>query len=589
MSAGGRVALVLDAGFGTLLGSQHSAARITAYLHGRGFEVAALRKTEVVRTRVREQLEALRGRLADGDAFVLYFVGHGDRIRAPHGDVTLLVTYDLLQQRSLPGISGAELLSWLAPVASATGNVTLILDCCRAAGMAAGAAADDAVRAQIDAVLRQAADSLRVKYAVSTPRSDATASIVRVVAAPDNEVAVERLRDGADGRIGVFTDALVGVLEQHDTLPWADLLPLLQSRVLAECPTQTPGVEGPRWRLPFSRRERPPLDEHPCSADLRGWRLHSGTLHGVEVGDVFTLAGVEGRAREVGLDFARLEVRPGQRLPPLTRARRIACMRRDNVAWSARLDAGAPAPALYSAREQLLKALASAPELALSDEDPAATIEPEGTSVLLRDAAGEPVHMAAAWTEPELVRMVQALRLVARWRRQTAIIDALTSNSPLRLEWGRERHAEALPLQGAELHAGERVWVRASSDGSRPELFVSLFHVRADRSIVHVTEDLAHGVVVMRRRAEALTQTRGDRARPLELAWRESVPRDAARTETLVAFASTCPRSLHRLATEPFLAPREATPQTTRGGDERATLTAVRIDLRVMPRGGGRE
>ncbi len=80
-----RVALVLDIGFGTLLGSRRSAERITAHLQARGFEVLALQGADVTRDRIRGELLHARRQLGPGDAFALYFVGHGDRLRADGG------------------------------------------------------------------------------------------------------------------------------------------------------------------------------------------------------------------------------------------------------------------------------------------------------------------------------------------------------------------------------------------------------------------------------------------------------------------------------------------------------------------------
>lgn len=586
-----RVALVLDIGFGTLMGSQRSAERIGAYLQGRGFEVQALRRDEVTRDRVRSELLAARRRLGPGDAFVLYFVGHGDRLRADGGparpgapqvgaDVMLLITHDLFEETGAPGIAGAELVEWLEPIAEATDNVTVILDCCRAAGMTAGSLAGDAdARARIADVLARGVAPMRQKYGAGAPRSATwPSSIVRLVATTENETAVEHLTDDRSGRIGLFTDALVRALEQHPDKPWDDLLPTVQLQVGAECRTQCPGVEGPRYRLPFSRRERPPLDQFPCSLDRGGWRLHAGALHGIAPGDRFELAGAAAEVVEVAPDVAVLRFDGEPAAAPSLRARRIACARRDRVGWGG---AEEPPP-------ELVFGLVHAPEIELvhGTDDVALTIAPEADALVVRDAAGEVIHVEAAAAADEATRLLHALRRAARWQRQHAALERLASPAPLNLAWGLDGQEEGLPTAGATLPEGARLWLQVWSDGQRPELYVSLFHRRADRSLVHLNHDLDHGAYVTRRRGVDMTETLAGEPRPISITWCPCVPRDRPRDEELILLVSTRPRSLHHIATAIALGPAESPPDRARGeGDD--LLAVVRVPFRVEPGAGG--
>lgn len=581
-----RVALVLDIGFGTLLGSRRSAERMTAHLQARGFEVLALQGADVTRDRIRGELLHARRQLGPGDAFALYFVGHGDRLRADGGpprpgvpqavgDVMLLITHDLFEESGAPGVAGSELVEWLEPIAEATDNVTVILDCCRAATMAAGSlAGDEAAHARIAEVLAAGVAPMRQKYGVAAPRAVGwPASIVRLVATTENETAVERLADDGAGRIGLFTDTLVRALERHPDSPWDDLLQTVQLQVGAECRTQLPGVEGPRWRLPFSRAERPPIDQFPCVEERGGWRLLAGALHGVAPGDRFTLADAAAEVVEVAPDVAVLRFDAAPPAAPALRLRRVACARRDRVAWAG---AGEPPP-------ELARALAGAPELELVQEtdDAVAALEADGDARIVR-VAGEVIHV-----EPtdEAGRLVHALRRAARWQRQHAALERLAGPAPLHLAWGLDGQEDGLPTDGATLPEGARLWLQVWSDGTRPELYVSLFHRRADCSLLHVNHDLDHGAIVTRRRSVDLTETAGGEPRPIAVEWCPNVPRDRPRDEELILLVSSRPRALHRVATAIALGPAEPAPDRPRGEDD-GLLAALRVPFRVEPRAG---
>lgn len=576
-----RTALLLDIGFGTLQGSARSCERIQDYLGRRDFEIAVLRGPEVTRARVSATLAGLR--LSEGDSFVLYFVGHGERARGerlaatggqapPDTDVLLLLTHDVFDpSQPAPGIAGIELAKWLSPIVTATGNVTVILDCCRAATMTAGEAAlDPAAQARVDATLARAAAGLRDKYPNKITRRGAP-KMVCLVATTANEIAVEReLADGS-GRIGLFTDALVQVLDAHhgELRSWDELLPEIQDIVLRDCPTQRPGVEGQRHRVPFSRQERPPIDEYACLATRGGWVLHAGALHGMHVGDRFTLGPVTATAVAVDLDRATLRLdEDDASIPPISRARRVACAARDILTWPA----GHDLPDTFSA------ALRAAPEIAIAagvDAGPAGFTRHDD-AVVLRDRAGAIVH-----AEPMIglghgaARLVAAARRLVRWERQRVALAQL-SGSLVCAAFGRVGADDELPREGALLRAGDRLWVRAWGTGDHPEVFASLFHLRADRNLTHLGEALDHGVSVPRSRTVEL-------ARELAIPWSPHVPRTTPCDEALLVLTSLRPRALHRVASDPWEHPDQPTKRITRSGVDRPVLGATLFRYRLLP------
>lgn len=541
-----RVAWLLDIGFGTLQASARSAARMAECLVAHRFETHTLSGSEVTRARVHGLLCAMREELQPGDAFVLYFVGHGDKIwgassSAPSGppddELLVLITHDVFGDgEALPVIAGPELSAWLSPLADKIGNVTVILDCCRAATLVPGEAPDEGSAAKIEVILHQAAAALRAKYRGGSdttrggPSHASHASIVRLVATTRNQYAIERRQP--DGWIGLFTDCLAGVLmrPRDRELSWDELLPELQDLVLAGCPTQRPGVEGPRHRVPFSLRERRDPDEHPCYLAGDGWIVDAGMLHGIETGDRFDLGAKGATAERVEPHRTFLRTIAGSGGPEPQRTRRIAGARVDIVAWCSEQSPPTDPPGLRLHRGLHAAAIA--------------TVEDRATGTVLCDTSGNVIHAG-------IEGLLAAACRQARWSRQAPAFAALASDHLLNVEWGREGSTVALPRTGVELPADAELWVRASGTGEHSEVFVSLFRLRADRHLVHGSADLDHGVSVPRNGSVDLLPGSGVR----EPRWGPQVATDQRSHESLILVVSTQPRSFHRIGTTPAVEP----------------------------------
>lgn len=590
-----RIALVVDCGFGTLEASHRSAARMSEHLRGRGFEVVALQGPGATRERVRGALAEVSSRLVRGDAFVFYFVGHGERVRdrayvlaslerrPAIADLLLLITRDLhvAPDAERVGIAGPELLDWLRPIADATDNVTVILDCCHAAGILAGdAPRSDAARARLDAGLRRVSECVRAKYerfrGDQRPGLAAERRIVRLVATTQSELAMED--DDHDGeRIGLFTLALLEALARPGARTWDALMPEVQARVLGQRPTQRPGIEGPRHRFPFTTEEQGPAGSVRCTLGRAGTAfLAAGRTAGVAKGDLFSLVSPDDGAPQAlalvtGADETRatLRVRFSGELPRDLRAVRLRSARRVRVSLRAE------PPALAAS---VRRAIAGA-AIDLTEGEGEAVLELRGDRCELRDADGELVHCDGHVDgEGALSRLADALARLVHWTRVDAALRALLSlpdPPPLGLAWGRAGEDQALPLTGAELRAGERIWMRVRPS-AHPELHVSAYHVRADRTIARLTGDLDPGVPALRSRVTELTLTpAGEPA-----LWTVAGDPSGARREWLVVLASRQPLDFHAIEA---LAPPPATGTATRTSrDERPAI--VRIEFHVLPR-----
>lgn len=604
-----RLALLVDCGFGGLEVSQVSADRMSAGLRAHAFEVERLSGEQATRGAIRAFLRGRAAELRAGDAFVFYFVGHGEQVHDPSeargaaldtkpavADLLLLVTHDVrataaAAEDSRLGLAGIELGEWLRPIAEATDNVTIILDCCHATGMVpVDVAAGSVDRVDVRRALDRVSALVRDKYRHHRGDGEASEQIVRLVATTRSEYAVEG--PGVDGgpRVGLFSDAVAESLARDGALAlaWEDHIAAIQRSVLARCPTQRPGLEGPRDRLPFSTRRRGAgVSAHPVyeaaeavvcvpASDERH-TLHAGLAHGVEVGDEFSVwrVGETGKsivARVTEVDVATATLVGGGL--PMRRGgdlRRASPVRRATVTTVA----------VHGRRElagSLRAALAGGAGVVFVDEgDASATLELGDTVSVLR-VGDEVVHADAAITARGVrERLFAALRRVAhhqRLERGWQALEALGPGPAVGLEWGVAGRPEQLPRAGETLGERDAVWVYGQAV-DRAELFVSAFHVRADRSVVHLTADHDHGRQIVRSRVTALTRTAVGDVAPWPLGWCAFVPRARPVHEQIVLLVSPVAVSLHGLAM--------AAPEPTRGPGRSRGLGLVRLEFRVAP------
>lgn len=511
---------------------------------------------------IENAVTAARGRLGAGDAFVFYFVGHGEVVRdgatIKNGwsagdrepglaDLFVLITQDILVAGAAEaGIPGAVLIEWLAPIAEVTGNVTVVLDCCHAAGGVPGRVGERGAR--LDAAIGRARARLRERYAVHRSGREVVVGerqLVCVVATTRNEFAQEgRSLDGA-GEVGLLSDALAESLMEPaaDAWTWDEHIVNIQRLVLPRCSTQRPGVEGPRYRRPFTREVCEPDGSYPCGVDERGvFCVRAGVLHGVEVGDEFVVVRadepsrvlVETRVRDVDVDRAALtgEVQgAGLRAMPVRRSSPVALGLRGEAGATALVRAGAPARlgVVFEAR----------------GED---VLEVEAGRATLWDRRGEALRVDAGVGDgAALLRVLEAVGRVAHLRRiERGFAGLDRAKAPtFELVWGCGARRFA---GGERVTQDDAVWV-ALEPRSHGELHVSAFHVRGDASIVDMTADLDHGRTITRGQVTELLQTAGGERQAWPLRRGPGIWDGRDVREAIVLIVSPRPISLHRLAT----------------------------------------
>src|SRR4051812_34207437 len=193
---------------------------------------------------IRAAYRALLDHTATDDAVVVYYSGHGARVRNPDAEaewVQYLVPVDLADagDAEFRGILADELslLQW--QLTMRTTNVTTILDCCHAARMSRNPAllpktpARPTVRSW--AAVRAEQARLRGHPTARALSGDSNPAAVRLVACGPGEAAYELPADSAAGARGALTSALVQVLGQpgSEDLSWHELIGLLRPLVSA--------------------------------------------------------------------------------------------------------------------------------------------------------------------------------------------------------------------------------------------------------------------------------------------------------------------------------------------------------------------
>lgn len=251
-------ALVIGSQTDGLTGVEHDAAAMAAMLAARGFAVDLRVAERATREGIAAGYAALIAASAADDAAVIYYAGHGAYADDGATRYQAIVPTDMAASTDddFRGITTWELSIWQAQLTRRTRNATVILDCCHAAGMGR---LDGVARAWPHPLVVGVAAhlaALRARhgeaYAQVAPHGDPHA--VRVAAASHDQVAYEASHDDGATR-GVFTTALLEVLQIDAAMAWAAIIDAVRARVLRRFPSQRPEVAGPSRRRAFSLDE----------------------------------------------------------------------------------------------------------------------------------------------------------------------------------------------------------------------------------------------------------------------------------------------------------------------------------------------
>ena len=632
-------ALVMGCQTFGLTGVLSDTERMERALGALGFEVESCVQN-ATRQGILDAYRRLIGASQDGDCAVIYYSGHGSRLTVTGGSgpaeshVQLIIPTDFAQSTDddFRGITAPELSALQGALTAKTRNVTVVLDCCHSSAMSRAPDLDSTVRSLDDlelaakqhealksrgkpwpqrasehlARLRQQGARAEGPFLESNPHA------VRLAAAGVDQSAWEYT--SASGlRTGILTECFLRALEEAQGLPvsWEVFGRRIREQVLARFPTQRPEVEGPVRRVVFGLDEPVPQASLPYfTADGRHW-LRGGRLHGVHVGDEYTL-----------MPFPAMQVDPAHQL---ARAEvKSVLAERSEVALSPKAPTGVDKAVAFLTRALLPRRPIDI-ESPTSDAEHHEAVRAElekrlATSTLVRQSMGTgdgPVLMHVRFTTDLIElrdrdRVLVAKPLPAKVESMGLLIDNLEVTAraqllrelesgteahalaePCSIEWGRvvAGRAEPLPVSGACLAPGERFYVRIRNEGTT-KLYATGFDVGVSSRIRVLNASEPSGMLVEPGKERWIGKRPGDA--PLEgfeLAWPDSVPATGVRgLESLVVIVSNAPQDLrsleaHGVRDATFKGPgsqlESVVQQATWGGKREAIIQADTVSYAV--------
>jgi len=571
-------ALLIGSQTGGLQGADSDAKAVADRLAQLGFKTELCVKEEATRQGILKRYRSLIEATAAGDAVVIYYSGHGGRVPNPdyqpmtaQGALVspyyqFIVPFDIEKttDNDFRGITSQELSALLAQLTKKTKNATVILDCCHSARMSRDLdllpkAWPRPCFVSIAAHLKElAAQGISLDAVDVESNPDA----VRLVAAGPNESAYE-YTNAAGKRVGLLTESFLLAMEEAQGLKvsWHSLGTRVRERVLSVVPYQRPEIEGPADRVLFEVEtvERTGV----LQVILRDGEpvLQGGRLMGVNVGDEYVIVpmGVENPAPENHIAQATVESVAGA----------VSKIRVKFCGAHTAIPAGAnafPVSTTLARRPVRLSAVgAEGKNLAeainssrlvrvAAKEDPAevlADVAVADGQIYLRDRSGLSLIEPKPFSDDNVALTVSNLDQFARMQALLNLPSGEGANAlatPYQIEWGRvvDGKGQKLAHSGELLFVGEPIYVRVANQGT-DNIHFSLFDIGLAGRIALLTNSEPSGVEIKPNQDYVFGHKEGVGLIGAKLGWPAGVPKDAPRSETLVAFVSDTPQDLRGL------------------------------------------
>lgn len=551
-----------------LQGCESDVALLGDVLGGWGFTCTALSGAGATRDGILDAYRGLIDETSSEDSVVVYYSGHGGRIRnvASINEQTdaywqFIVPTDF--ERSGPddfrGIFADELRALQLELTTKTGNVTTILDCCHSALMSRDPALVarflsrpwNELRPGATARAQVAADRVRAVLGSAGPeRADAESNqrAVRLVACLPTESAFEMASPELGAVHGLLTEAVAGLLREAQPrdggspvpVTWDDLARRARALVLARAPSQHVVAEGPAQRLLFSS------SEHDAS---RGWPvelvdgaavLPAAALLGIGPGDVVSLS--PGSADAAGPLVATVErIEAGRALLALADGAGVDRLDAATEAWVTTARSGRRPvivePAAGPGRDAVTSAIDGSPRVQAVEAaaEPLARVVLADDGMLLVGPEGMPYYAS-----PRPVDDTQLRRLTADLEQlaKVAVVRELTSGSgdeALEVPVAFTVHATAdgPPLEpGVSLPVGPAFFrVHHLGSPNDPPVFVNVVDIGQTGDVAVLSAGASPtGLQLTPKQSYTLYGEQGG-----WLSWPPGLPADEPRPETLVA------------------------------------------------------
>lgn len=563
-------ALLIGCETGGLTGVSNDVDAMAQWLDGLGFSLDVRQGPSATRQGVFEGLRRLTRDSRCGDSVAIYYSGHGghsqvaserrvvgDRL-APRA-VQYLVPTDHDKLECFRGIFRAELSLAVQRLSERTSNITVILDCCHSTDMIRD---DDAV---LKAVVEPWGDGveshlewLRAQgHELDRLPGLRNASMVLLSACEATRKAFEITRQDDGVRCGLFTDCLLRVAEgsRGARSTWDDVMRRVVQRALSHRSSQRPQVSGPSSRYPFEERRRDTVGALTLEGGPGAWFLSGGEVAGVRPGDRFrVLDPLADEAEPVDFEVSAVDARRAGLRPCAAGTGRLE-------AGMLALHVGGPThevcrvEGVGSLADELRRRVVEVPGLGVAapsgDDEPAFVLEVIGNEVRARDADGRRLRWPRRVVgESRIGALLDELRLLARGSELLGLarewdVALRPRTRAHRLDWGLVRggRARSLPLEGAELQVGDRIFVSIENTSSWA-VWVSIFDIGVGRRVALLNPNEPEGIDLGSGEIEILGAREYGRLTGLELSWPEDTPPDGPLDEALVVVLSSGPLPL---------------------------------------------
>lgn len=501
------------------------------------------------RSRILGRLDALVSAAAPDDDCLVYYFGHGGRVRFPELPPPLdthtfgyVTVHRAVRGGPFEAVLDRELSTRLTALDARCGNVTAILDCCFSGELVRDGEPhpSDERREPVHDWVAEATATRDDALAVdSHPR------IVRITGASPKREAYATERSGR--HIGRLTEGLLAVLEdagdRWNELTWGTLGHRVREHVIGalQMEGQWINVAGPRTRRVFGRESAAlpgTVPFVPGEEAGRGW-LRAGWHQGVSVGD----------------RWAILDARIGDEGPRVLATAHVDAVERNRAAvvveGETELAPGSPAHPT---------AVHSPLPVAVDDETLRDAVEasawlttsPEGAVRVTRDEAG--LRIDDEGRPPVVVPdAAQAIAVLEDRARLATLLATLgehpRSRTPVQWSWRRIGETEPRPASGSELTAGDRIRIDLRFESRAPlHWFVSVLYADPAGRLHLLNARMPEGIELGPGSRDSIGVRLDRDSQGLPLPWPRGVQADAA-PASLIVLASRRPMPLEHLAT----------------------------------------
>ncbi|MCX4239722.1 caspase family protein [Paraliomyxa miuraensis] len=549
-------ALLIGCPFAGLGGVAECLVLVEGWLREHGYEAAgpSVRSTK---QGILSELERLRADVRRGDQALVYYAGHGHQELPDVDDhdapVAMLLPMDADEPAPQGGPIPADLLvEQLRGIARACGadlrepfagsgagerspSMTIVLECCHAAGMMDAWPIDEAKRAKLLQSAR------RRITGVDRGGFDPEAGVLWVLATGRGEIA----RGSRSRTVGLMTRAVTTELAKHPGEPWWAVMDRVRATWTDS--TQSPGLVGAEALVPLtSERIERPEDWLPCvrDQDAAPWLVELAHVLGWGEGESVMLtpllaapAVVHGTLES---GAAGLEVRMDDG----------SALAGGRFAWASRSAAASTALVeLWGSNALLRGDVASAIEGSVAEardlgsgmrttpKEGCVGLEVSTRGVIVRDRLGDAVACTSLTDASTWLRWIGRLAALERWLAVGTTTKGWPANA-FALCWGtwsssgaREAWTDSVP----DLRAGVPVWIDLEAGTTCVPAYVGVFRIKANRDVELLTPHVPGGLPATGR--YPLTKLGRDEA--LRFEWLGCAGNE--RTEQLVVMVSDRP------------------------------------------------